>query len=95
MWEGDSLKSTILSTVVNGRIMTEQRAKQIVYRYNGHISSDEIQADARGDLTFAKGDIVRRPGKNWRVESVQLGKLKGDLSLLPSLLVNLVDNPIT
>ena len=68
-------------------------SKQVVYRYNGHISSDEIELDARGELTFTKGDIVRRPGKNWRVESADLEEVRGGHNPMPSLLVCLVDHP--
>ena len=73
--------------------MRGEHAKQVVYRYNGHLSSDEIQFDAHGDLAFTKGDIVWRPGKYWKVESVQLEELKGDSNPIPSLLVCLVDLP--
>jgi hypothetical protein len=66
-------------------------AKQVVYRYNGHQSSDEIEFDAHGDLLFAKGDIIRRPEKNWKVESTRLEENRGRRPL-PSLLVCLVDH---
>jgi hypothetical protein len=68
-------------------------AKQVVYRYNGHLSSDEIEFDAHGKLTFAKGDVIWRPGKYWKVESTQLEELKGDRNPIPSLLVCLVELP--
>ncbi len=68
-------------------------AKQIVYRYNGHLSSDEIEFDAHGTLTFAKGDIICRPGKYWKVESTQLEEVRGGLKPIPSLLVCLVGLP--
>jgi hypothetical protein len=68
-------------------------AKQVVYRYNGHLSSDEIQLDADGVLTFTKGDIVRRPGKNWIVTSADLEEVRGGHNRMPSLLVCLVDHP--
>jgi hypothetical protein len=67
-------------------------AKQVVYRYNGHLSSDEIEFDAHGDLAFTKGDIIRRPGRNWRVESTRMEEARGRKPL-PSLLVFLVDHP--
>jgi hypothetical protein len=66
-------------------------AKQVVYRYNGHLSSDEIEFDAHGDLTFKRGDIIRRPGRNWKVESTRLEEVRGRKPL-PSLLVCLVDH---
>jgi hypothetical protein len=64
-----------------------------VYRYNGHLSSDEIEFDASGNRTFTPGDIVRRPEKNWKVDSTRLEILKGVLSPNPSLWVYLVDIP--
>jgi hypothetical protein len=67
-------------------------AKQVVYRYNGHLSSDEVEFDAHGDLDFTVGDIIRRPGRNWRVESTRLEEVRGRKPL-PSLLVFLVDQP--
>ena len=73
--------------------MRVRYAKQVVYRYNGHLSTDEIQFDAKGDLAFTPGDIVSRPGKYWKVESTQLEELKGGRNPIPSLLVCLVDLP--
>jgi hypothetical protein len=64
-----------------------------VYRYNGHQCLDEIEFDAGGDQTFTKGDIVRRPEQNWKVERVHVEMLKGALSPNPSLWVYLVDIP--
>ena len=52
-------------------------AKQVVYRYNGHQSSDEIELDAQGDLSFEKGDIIRRPGKELESRIYSLGRNKG------------------
>jgi|HubBroStandDraft_6_1064221.scaffolds.fasta_scaffold75667_4 hypothetical protein len=52
-------------------------AKQVVYRYNGHQSSDEIEFDAHGDLSFVKGDIIRRPGKELESRIYSLGRSKG------------------
>jgi hypothetical protein len=75
-----------------GETMRVRDTKQVVYRYNGHLSTDEIQFDAHGDLAFTKGDIVWRPGKYWKVESTQLEELKSCNSI-PSLLVCLVDVP--
>jgi hypothetical protein len=73
--------------------MRVRNAKQVVYRYNGHLSTDEIQFDANGDLAFAKGDIVVRPGKSWKVESTRLEESKHGGNPMPSLLVCLVDLP--
>jgi hypothetical protein len=75
------------------KTMRVKNAKQVVYRYNGHLSTDEIQLDAHGDVTFTKGDIVRRSGKDWKVESTQLEELKVGGNQIPSLLVCLIDCP--
>ena len=74
--------------------MSDSHARYIVYRYNEHQCSDEIEFDVGGDRTFTAGDIVRRPEKNWKVESVRLEMLKGVLSSNPSLWVYLVDIPL-
>jgi hypothetical protein len=73
--------------------MRGRYAKQVVYRYNGHLSSDQIEFDAHDTLTFTKGDIIWRPGKYWKVESTQLEEVRGDRTPIPSLLVCFVDIP--
>lgn len=73
--------------------MSGGNAQQVVYRYNGHLSSDEIQLDPHGDLTFTKGDIVWRLGKNCEVQSVRMEESKDDRKSIPSLLVCLIDLP--
>jgi hypothetical protein len=72
--------------------MYDGKSKYVVYRYNGHPSSDEIELDAQGDLSFIKGDIVERPGRNWRVTSAHFEERRDDLRAIPSLLVCLVDH---
>ena len=71
--------------------MRSGTAKQIVYRYDGHMSSDEMELDAQGVLMFKRGNIVRRHGKNWKVKSVELESVTADLNELPSWRVYLVD----
>jgi hypothetical protein len=68
-------------------------AKQVVYRYNGHLSSDQIEFDSHGMLAFTKGDVIWRPGKYWKVESTQFEEVRSDRNPMPSLLVCLVDLP--
>jgi hypothetical protein len=47
--------------------MSRKNAKQIVYRYNGVESSDEVEVDYDGDVpTPRTGDILSRKGKNWK-----------------------------
>ena len=42
--------------------------KQIVYRYNGDAKSDEVVNDLVGEFPrHAKGEIVERNGKQWKV----------------------------
>jgi hypothetical protein len=44
--------------------------KHIVYKFDdGHY--DERDFDARGLMTFSKGDIVSRRGMTWKIESVE------------------------
>jgi hypothetical protein len=44
--------------------------KQIVYRYNGDAKSDEVVNDLVGEFPrHAKGEIVERNGKQWKVIS--------------------------
>lgn len=44
--------------------------KHIVYKYGGD-QSDEMDFDAQGMLTFAKGDIVSRRGMTWKIDAVE------------------------
>jgi hypothetical protein len=69
--------------------MCDRMAKQVVYRYNWHISLDEIQLDTRGELTFKKGTILRRRGKKWKVYLVEFEIVEREA--LPSLKVYLVN----
>ena len=42
--------------------------KQIVYRYNGDAKSDEVVNDLVGEFPRrAKGEIIERNGKQWKV----------------------------
>jgi len=43
------------------------QAKQIVYRYNGDVSSEEVVVDYEGDIPTPKvGDIIERNKKAWK-----------------------------
>ncbi|MGO8719979.1 MAG: hypothetical protein ACLQMO_12285 [Acidobacteriaceae bacterium] len=49
------------------------QAKQIVYRYNGDVSSEEVVVDYDGEFpTPQAGDIVERNGKNWKAVQVMI-----------------------
>jgi len=51
--------------------MTSKNAKQVVYRYNGVQSSDEIEFDRYGENpTPIQGSLVNRNGKSWKVVGV-------------------------
>ncbi|MGD0801363.1 MAG: hypothetical protein ABR906_08615 [Terracidiphilus sp.] len=48
--------------------MAPKNAKQIVYRYNGVASSDELEIDRNGEVLISPdGSIVNRNGKTWKV----------------------------
>jgi hypothetical protein len=51
--------------------MDHRLAKEVVYRFNGHIDLDETQLDPCGELTFKKGTVFRRRGKSWKVMFVE------------------------
>jgi hypothetical protein len=71
--------------------MNHRLAKKVVYRFNGHINLDETQLDPRGELTFKKGTILQRRGKNWKVKFVEFEPV--DPKALLSLKVYLVIAP--
>jgi len=43
--------------------MRTGHAKRVLSRYNGHSSSDEVEFDAHGKLTFAEGKCYLQAGK--------------------------------
>jgi hypothetical protein len=55
------------------------------------LSSEEIELDVLGVLTYRRGNIVRRLGKNWKVKSTELEPETADVGKLRVLRVNLVD----
>jgi hypothetical protein len=51
--------------------MNKSKAKQLVYRYNGVESSEEVEVDLDGEIPIPnRGDIVLRNGKNWEAVHV-------------------------
>ena len=49
-------------------------AKQIVFRYNGDPSTEEIDLDMDGDKSVPKqGSFVERKGERWKVVQVNRG----------------------
>lgn len=50
-------------------------AKQIVFRYNGDPSTEEIDLDMDGDKSVPKqGSFVERKGERWKVVQVSVEK---------------------
>jgi hypothetical protein len=50
-------------------------AKQIVFRYNGDPSTEEIDLDMDGDKSVPKqGSFVERKGERWKVVEVNVEK---------------------
>ena len=60
------------------------QARQIVYRYNGDASSDEVRVDYDGELpTPQTGEIVERKEKKWKVGPVMLeSSINGAIPIL-------------
>lgn len=51
--------------------MASKNAKQLLYRYNGVESSEEVEVDTDGEIPVpAKDSIVMRKGKQWKVVHV-------------------------
>jgi len=65
-------------------------AKNIVYRYSNSWD-EEVEVDLAGALTFAKGDMVYRGGKVWKVDSITLDFDVAGGNRLPILWVNLTE----
>jgi hypothetical protein len=51
-----------------GFVMGTKQAKQIVYRYNGIVSSEEVEQDLDGEVPVPpQNSVIVRSGKNWKV----------------------------
>jgi hypothetical protein len=51
--------------------MSRKNVKQLVYRYNGVESSDEVEVDHDGEVpTPNQGDILFRKGTRWKAVHV-------------------------
>jgi hypothetical protein len=68
-------------------------AKNIVYRYSDNVLSDDLEIDLTGELTFKKGDVILRSGKNWKIDSVHSEQYINDLRMV-TIWVYLVDVPV-
>ena len=70
--------------------MAANKAKQLVYRYNGVESSDEVEADLDGEMDVpAKDGFLNIKGKVWRVVHV-VTELSGE-GAVPVVRVFLTD----
>jgi hypothetical protein len=66
-------------------------SKNVVYRFADDLRSDEPEFDEFGNITFRKGDILDKGGKQWQVDKVQW-ELPDEASPgLPTLRVYLVN----
>jgi len=65
-------------------------ARNIVYQYSDNLWSDDLEIDLTGELTFKKGDIILRRGKNWKIDSVHSEQYINDLRMV-TIWVYLVD----
>lgn len=70
--------------------MIDPLAKYVVYRYNSHLSTEEIELDAHGVLEFKKGDMVLRNEKSWKVKSIEKVQDNTGLNRLPMVRICLV-----
>jgi hypothetical protein len=68
------------------------QAKQVVYRYNGVASSEEVEVDADGTVQVPdKDSIVTRNGSRWKVVQTNLQFNVSGSKELPILRVFLTD----
>jgi hypothetical protein len=53
-----------------------QSSKQLVYRYNGDETTDEVELDMLGELSIPeKGSLIERKGHRWKVVHVIVEQL--------------------
>lgn len=58
--------------LANGRLESVETPKQIVYRYNGDSSTDEVEMDILGNEEVPlKNSLVSRKGRTWTVVHVE------------------------
>jgi hypothetical protein len=89
--EGDYLKRTI---ILSSWVVAMGQSKIIVYQYSDSVWSDELETDNHGSLSFIKGDILSRRGKNWKIQSMSLETPPEDMRAMATLWVYLVDAPV-
>jgi hypothetical protein len=58
---------------VGAKLLAMEIPKQIVYRYNGDASTDEVERDILGNQEVPQqGSLVSRKEGNWKVDQVEL-----------------------
>jgi hypothetical protein len=72
--------------------MGQKDSKQIVYRFNGHPESDEVEHDLDGEVLVPERDqMVVRNGKNWKVVQVNKETTVAGPRAIPIVLIFLTD----
>ena len=72
--------------------MSAKHAKQVVYRYNGVASSDEVEQDFEGELRIpGKGEFMNRKGIPWKVMHVTTEQSMSANGPIPVLRIFLSD----
>jgi hypothetical protein len=67
-------------------------AKQIVYRYNGDATTEEIEDDRDGEIEVHKhGEIVKRNGTTWKVVLVTVDETVAGPKAIPVVRIYLTD----
>jgi hypothetical protein len=72
--------------------MDTNGAKQFVYRYNGVVTSDEIEVDFEGEKpTPQKDQVIVRNGKQWKIVMVNTEEPLNRSGPIPVVRVFLTD----
>jgi hypothetical protein len=64
--------------------------KNVIYRYDGILKSDELEVDPGGKLRFTTGDFISWHGRSWNIDSLQEEMWLGDPRRVPTLWLYLV-----
>ena len=72
--------------------MTPDRAKQMVYIYNGENDRPDVDFDEDGDVSIPPDNsIIVRKGRNWKVVRHSVDEMTMDRKMVPIVRVNLTD----
>ena len=81
-------------THVSNGMCSMKTAKQIVFRYNGDPTTDEIDLDMDGDRSIPKrGGLVDRKGERWKVVQVNVERNATEPFEVPTYRVFLSNEP--